>query len=190
MRFAIGVGAALGLGGVVGFVVGWCVLEEKTYKKYQASLDETVAAYYKAAESVDHSEVIEPMEGEPLQTNNIEVVKDGDILAKYEPSSENPYWEAPEIPIHSAEVDLQLSYIEEEDYLDEDGRAKLQICVMMDDREPIFTLDNEQMADWDAHVGPNIVQDLINMTPPGQQQVLYVRNHKTDCDYEVMRVSP
>lgn len=198
MRFWVGVGSALGLGGILGFAAAYSVLEERLYKKYEESLDEMQHVYEdfmknSVTVNVFHEtpdQVTEYADGVPLQTNDIMTIKDGDIKAGFEPAEKDPYWVAPEIPVIAADVNHELSYIEPEDYEEEDGRAKLQIEVMMDGPEAIFMMDGEQMYDWDEHVGPQIAQDLINLTPPGQQQVLYVRNHKTDCDYEVMRVSP
>lgn len=195
MRFWVGVGSALGLGGILGFATAYAVLEERLYKKYEESLDEMQGVYEGALreaigtepppETVDHL-----ADGVILQTNEITTVKDGDIGADYTPATTNPYWTAPPEPTIDTDANYQISYIEPEDFEEEDGRLKQQIEVMMDDANPIFTMDGEQLYDWDDRVGPTIVQDLITMTPPGQQQVLYVRNHKTDVDYEVMRVSP
>lgn len=108
---------------------------------------------------------------------------------------ENPYHKAiaaTETPVDvfvgGGINDYGVSYIEEEDYLDEDGRFKGKIDIMMDDHNPIFLMEGEQITDWDQRVGDSILVDFYKLVPPGADEVLYVRNHRTDEDYEVVRV--
>jgi hypothetical protein len=84
--------------------------------------------------------------------------------------------------------DYGVSYIEEEDYLDEDGRFKGKIDIIMDDHNPVFLMDGQPIDDWDKRVGDSILVDFYKLVPPGVDPVLYVRNHRTDEDYEVVRV--
>lgn len=87
--------------------------------------------------------------------------------------------------------DYGMSYIDEEDYLDEgDGRDKLQIVIHISEFEPIFTMGGVQIDDWDKRVGDSILVDFYKLVPPGVEPVLYVRNHRTDEDYEVIREAP
>lgn len=86
--------------------------------------------------------------------------------------------------------DYGVSYIEDEDYLDEDGRAKTRIDIIMNGEEPTFLMDGEQIDDWDKRLGDSILVDFYRLVPPGAEPVLYVRNHRTDEDYEVVRVTP
>jgi len=110
---------------------------------------------------------------------------------------ENPYHKAisaVETPIDlfvdGGINDYGISYIEEEEYQDEDGRFKGKIDIIMDEHNPIFLMDGEPIDDWDAKIGDSILVDFYKLVPPGLDQVLYVRNHKTDEDYEVVRVVP
>lgn len=86
--------------------------------------------------------------------------------------------------------DYGISYIEEEDYHDEgDGRFKGRIDIMMDDHQPIFLMDGTAIDDWDKRLGDSILVDFYKLVPPGVDPVLYVRNHRTGEDYEVVQVS-
>lgn len=85
--------------------------------------------------------------------------------------------------------DYGISYIEEEDFQDEeDGRYKGRIDIMMDDHQPIFLMDGAQIDDWDKRLGDSILVDFYKLVPPGVDPILYVRNHRTGEDYEVVQV--
>ena len=87
--------------------------------------------------------------------------------------------------------DYGVSYIEEEDFLDsDDGRFKGHIEIILGGNEPTFMMDGEEIDDWDERVGDSILVDMFNRCPPGTSDALYVRNHRTDEDYEVVRVTP
>lgn len=86
--------------------------------------------------------------------------------------------------------DYGVSYIEDEDYLDEDGRFKGKIDILIDNGNPIFLMDGVQIDDWEKRVGDSILVDMFRLCPPGTDPVLYVRNHRTDEDYEVVRAEP
>lgn len=86
--------------------------------------------------------------------------------------------------------DYGVSYIEEEDYHDDgDGRFKGRVDIMMDDHQPIFLMDGTPIDDWDKRLGDSILIDFYKLVPPGVDPVLYVRNHRTGEDYEVVQVS-
>jgi hypothetical protein len=123
----------------------------------------------------------------------------GDIVQEGEPSEEkvNPYHKAVEATTTSHELfvdggvnDYGVSYIEEEDYQDEDGRVKYKIDILMDDQNPVFLMDGQPINDWAERVGDSILVDFYKLVPPGVEPILYVRNHKTDEDYEVVQVTP
>lgn len=83
-----------------------------------------------------------------------------------------------------------ISYIEDEDYLDdEDGRFKGRVDVAITDEGPIFIMDGAQIDDWQTRLGGSILVDFYTLIPPGVEPVLYVRNHRTDEDYEVVQIS-
>lgn len=109
--------------------------------------------------------------------------------------SDNPYHSAVTLDdivphVEGGINDYGMSYIEEEDYQDEDGRVKARIDIMMDDHNTIFLEDGVQIDDWDAKIGDSILVDFFRLCPPGSDGILYVRNHRTDVDYEVVRVVP
>jgi hypothetical protein len=84
-----------------------------------------------------------------------------------------------------------ISYIDPEDYEEDDGRAKEQITIFMTgDGEPIFVMDGEQIDNWADLVGEHILVDFYKMVPPSaEDRVLFVRNNIRDEDYEVSQVS-
>jgi len=115
----------------------------------------------------------------------------------HQPAEDNPYHTAiaaqettPELFVSGGVNDYGVSYIEEEEYEEEDGRVKKQIILMMDEHNPVFMMDGQKINDWDARVGDSIVVDFYKFVPPNTAQVLYVRNHETDIDYEVVRQQP
>lgn len=86
--------------------------------------------------------------------------------------------------------DYGVSYIEEDEYFEEDGRFKGQIILVQDGNSPTFFMDGVQIQDWAERVGDSIAVDFYNLVPPNAPPILYVRNHKRDEDYEVTREIP
>lgn len=125
------------------------------------------------------------------------IVIEGGIVVRENEPVQNDYHKAisaTETPVEmfvdGGVNDYGCSYIEEEDYQDEDGRLKLKIDIFLDDQMPRFMMDGQVCDDWDKRVGDSILVDFFNLVPPGAEPVLYVRNHRTDEDYEVVRVEP
>lgn len=116
----------------------------------------------------------------------------------FSPATDNPYHTAvaavetsPETFVTGEINQYGVSYIEEEEYEDEeDGFAKEQIVIMMDEHNPVFLQDGGEIRDWDEKVGDSILIDMFRFCPPGKRQVLYVRNHTSMVDYEVVRDTP
>lgn len=125
---------------------------------------------------IDGTIMITPIDQEPVQNDYHKAIE----------ASETPH----EMFVSGAVNDYGVSYIEEEEYLDEDGRFKGKIDIMMDEHNPIFLMDGNQITDWDQRVGASILVDFYRLVPPGADDVLYVRNHRTGDDYEVVRVHP
>lgn len=142
--------------------------ELKDIKILEISLDETPNAF-----------------GEGILTVGGDIVKDAEETAK---ESINPYHAA----VESGGVpDGSISYIDEEDYEDEDGRYKGKIDILINgDQDPIFMMDGSPIGDWEERIGESILRDFYSMVPPGNDPILYVRNHRTDEDYEVVRLAP
>lgn len=88
------------------------------------------------------------------------------------------------------EMDYGISYIQAEEYEEDDGRPKEQITIFINDGEPIFMQDGQPIDDWAEKVGDSIMVDFYTMVPPGEDRVLFVRNARRDEDYEVIQEMP
>lgn len=117
--------------------------------------------------------------------------------AQFTPETQNPYHVAVQAPATPIEMFVGgqpnaegISYVEDEEYLEDDGRLKQRIEILIDETNPIFFLDGIPIDDWAARVGSSILADMYERTPPGVEAVLYVRNHRTEEDYEVVFITP
>lgn len=205
-----GVGAAFCLGVIAGAAGLRVSLEKKLSEEYDKKAARLQNSYEVALMLIESEKEKPAAEEEELNLDGdldmaIEELdeqfeKKDELLAEggeIEVISENPYHKAvsaTETPIElfvdGGINDYGISYIEEEEYLDEDGRFKGKIDIILDEHNPIFMMDGQPIDDWDKRVGDSILVDFFKMVPPGLDQVLYVRNHKTDEDYEVVRVVP
>lgn len=214
-----GVGSAFCLGVITGAVAIRIGLEKKLRDEYAQREEMMQNSYQKALElqsreiPVPELSEIDLLEvsldeqpnafgegiltvGGEIETVNVKDAVTGETVME-KPVKENPYHralEAVETPVEmfveGGINDYGISYIEEEEYLDEDGRFKGKIDILMDDHQPIFLMDGQPIDDWDKRVGDSILVDFYRLVPPGVDPILYVRNHRTDEDYEVVRVSP
>lgn len=195
-----------------GVVLGIAITEEKARKKYE----EANASYRRAVELAQTLQGEKPVateaeleEDEPLFQHVSESGEVTDITPgtmpnvwggtlKIIPEEErNQYHKAvsaTETPhnlfVDGAVNDYGVSYIEEEEYQEDDGRYKGQLTLVISDGEPEFFMDGVMIEDWDERVGQSIVVDFTQLVPPGVNPVLYVRNHTRDEDYEVILESP
>lgn len=201
-------GISYSLAAVAGGLIGAAIQEERAYKKYEDAL----ASHKRALDLAQtmKSERPVPEEGDLLVvTGDIETApEDGTMMMssvqhfdgtiKSERPADNPYHKAVEASATPHQLfvegginDYGISYIEEEEYHDEeDGRFKGQIVMVWQEHDPRFFMDGVQINDWDTRLGDSIVVDFTRLVPAGANQVLYVRNHKTDEDYEVIREIP
>lgn len=142
------------------------------------------------------AEMTAQMVVDPNFDTSISDVDAPDYIGSINDRSTNPYHQAvvssedAEPAVVNADADYGVSYIEEDDYHDEDGREKKQIDIMFDDDQPVFIMDSEQIEDWSMRIGESILVDFFKLCPPGTPAILYVRNHRTEVDYEVVRVEP
>jgi hypothetical protein len=198
MRFFVGVTSAFGAGILIGLGLGAILTEEKYRKEYE----ESAASMRRAREMElkDNSSAhiignVEVRSWGPVVDNPdpsigvhpIEEVKPVDSTQSVEdftPQRENPYHQA------LSEPNAHFVYLTEEDYMEEDGRTKNQIIVLMDDERPLFLENGGEIRDWEDKIGEHILRDMYTMIPPGEPPVLYVRNMLTDEDYEVSRDNP
>lgn len=210
MRFAVGVTSALGLGGILGFIAGWAALEERTHQKYEAQYAEAQASMQRAYEMALNEEpagLVDVVIGTDEVTEVEVAMPDGTVHglqvfdpqspADFTPETVNPYHVAVQAPATPIEMFVGgqpnaegISYIEDEEYLEDDGRLKQRIEILIDETNPVFFLDGIPIDDWANRVGSSILADMYDRTPPGLEAVLYARNHRTDEDYEVVFITP
>jgi len=82
-----------------------------------------------------------------------------------------------------------MEIIDDDQYSEEDGRAKEQIQVFMGEGEPYFVQDGMVIEDWQEKIGDNIlVMVYQNFTPDHTEpRVIYVRNNDRGEDFEVLQ---
>lgn len=208
MRYWVGAGAAFGLGGLIGFLAGAAAVQKAAKKEYEErlatykfiteidpqsiSLDLKPNAFGGIVELIDNTD-----SGEIIITPQTQAPDAQEVWVDSPEKTTNDYHKAInaiETPIDTfvdgGINDYSISYIEEEEFLEDDGRNKNQITIIMDEHNPIFLMNGEQIHDWDERVGDSILVDFYKLVPPGLEPVLYVRNHRTDEDYEVVREMP
>lgn len=201
MRFFVGVSAAFGAGTLIGVALGIISTEQKARAKYNESTQSFIRAMElarnnKPANVEVHitgsteefgTSLAEARESvEPLREKiNATPIKQSDV-GDFSPASENPYHETLAKPSPS------WTYLEEEDYHDEDGRYKGQITIMPNESgNPIFVENDIEITDWETKIGSNILRDFYTLVEPNANPpVLYVRNNLTEEDYEVIKEVP
>ena len=82
-----------------------------------------------------------------------------------------------------------MEIIDDDQYSEEDGRAKEQIQVFMGDGEPYFVQDGIVIEDWQEKIGDNIlVMFYQNFTPDHTgPRVIYIRNNERGEDFEILQ---
>ena len=82
-----------------------------------------------------------------------------------------------------------MEIIDDDQYSEEDGRAKEQIQVFMGDGEPYFVQDGLVIEDWQEKIGDNILVMFYQNFPPDftGARVVYVRNHERGEDFEILQ---
>lgn len=211
------VGAAAG-GVAVGFVTGRAYWEKICRAEYAEATEGMRRSFEIAAEirkksvptvdEIDFNEVAVPVSNYFFGSNDVPQVftvrdNQGTSAIEIDPPlgidtpKENTYHKAiaavetpVELFVDGGVNDYGMSYIEEEEYEEEDGRYKGKIDILMDDHNPIFMMDGQEIDDWDQRIGDSILVDFYRLVPPNVDPILYVRNHRTDEDYEVVRVIP
>lgn len=166
--------------------------EEFLAEAVKVPTEEELDAFIEAekfVEEIDFNEIahpdvnVFPVQEEPAKN---EYHRSLDSWEKAVSADETPF----EMFVEGGINDYGVSYIEEEEYLEDDGRFKGKIDILMDDHNPVFLMDGKPIDDWDTKVGDSILVDFYRLVPPGVDPILYVRNHRTDEDYEVVRVEP
>lgn len=126
-----------------------------------------------------------------LRDVNVTSVANEPVKNQYHQALEHAQEEAPELVVEGGVNDYGISYIDEDDYLDEeDGRYKGKIEILMTENGPQFTMEGDPLENWEQKVGDSILVDMYNKCPPGTEGILWVRNHRTNEDYEVVREEP
>lgn len=187
--------------GVVCTAVGYLSGVVMTEKKVRAEYEESARSYRRVMSQVIADVVEAPAESEEelrtepvvqrLSTSSGEELLHDPITAAYSPSTSNPYhatmqeFDKAPVEFSSEPNDAGISYIDEDEYLEEDGRFKGSVVMVMSAEEPTFFMDGTLVANWEHMLGASIVQDFVAMVPRGPNPILYVRNHNTDSDYEL-----
>lgn len=205
MRYSLGVACGVGAGLLFGWAIGVMTSDEKYRKEYQEASASMRRAMELAREAPEVVEAPAPAETALVvvdydETEGVHVhnTYDPTAQADFKPEEDNPYHTAVaasdtphQMFVDGGINDYGCSYIEEEEYEDDtDGRFKGQITILMDEHNPIFLQDGGQINDWDKKVGDSILVDFYKHVPPGVKPVLYVRNHNTGEDWEVIRDIP
>lgn len=198
----VGVLSAFGIGLVVGGTAVRILVEEKIAKEYDESVESITRAYEMA------------LNNQPLTDKDMDFDLEYNRVAM--PDTEHVIWDPKDITeyeqkastYHTPVVDdttpvnvfvegtpnqFGISYLEEEDFDEDDGRNKHHVTMVVDPEtmDVTFFMMGQVIEDAFERLGPGIVGDFIEHVPHTlPNQILYVRNHQTDEDYEVVRELP
>ena len=181
--------------GAVGFVLGGLIVrfavEESLNRKYKEKGDLLSRVYLDLMNDLDASEKQDKVH--ELVDDYVEVVK-----MRYEEIAETYLPEPAHTDLPAVERFLDevastvsengISYIEEEEFMEDDGRSKERVDFMIDTNLPYFFIDGVQVDNWTELLGGSLLADFWTLTPPGDGAVFYVRNHLNNTDYEVIQV--
>lgn len=200
-KYWVSVGSAFGIGAILGAVAMRIRIEAVVRSEYAEStealervirsrldLDEALrqVANEEASVSIFEDDIVVTALSEEIQ-----VVKSEDEPVRNDYHKMAGALATPnELYISGGVNDYGVSYIEDEEFEDDDGRVKNHVDMVMDTTlgSTLFYMDGEPLDDWDTRLGNSIVVDFYNLVPPGVDPVLYVRNHRTDEDYAVVRI--
>ena len=194
--------------GAVGFVLGGLIVrfavEESLNRKYKEKGDLLSRVYLDLMNDLDASEKQDKVD--ELVDDYVEVVKMRyeEIAETYLPEPAHTDLPAVERFLDELEVstpverfldevastvnEYGISYIEEEEFMEDDGRSKERVDFMIDTNLPYFFIDGVQVDNWTELLGGSLLADFWTLTPPGDGAVFYVRNHLNNTDYEVIQV--
>lgn len=197
------------IGGGVGAIATKYLLENKLHEEYIAQVGSMrralEAARIDAVTPVATEEELEgdvTLERENTEDAGVVFTGGGEILApalvsvpdvpvqpdedllKEEGDRPNPYWTA----VNSDGPSFTM--LEEEDYYEEDGRLKEQLVMIFAEGHPTFFAEGQSIDDWKDRVGTSVVDDMRKEAERSGSPVLYIRNNKTDIDYEVIFEQP
>lgn len=214
MRFWVGTVSAAAAGLITGIGVGILLVEDKLKKEYEESTAATRRAYEAALINAKTERIIdgpyatedevavlsEPLGEGSVQISMGETEDDGTLMEDtvkvvdgtgkvidFKEPSANPYHRS----VAETSPHLYASYAEldEEEYMEEDGRVKDQITMIYTDGTPRFFNNGEEIDDALDRVGGSIVDDMRKAVNEGNP-IIWVRNNKTDVDYEVIFEQP
>jgi hypothetical protein len=180
------------LAGSVGYLIGVYDVEAKVRREYEESARIRARAQARSTEKtvVFEADPVVHLEGSPSSTAQIVIPFENNLSANDYHKAMSATETDTDLFVAGGINDYGISYLEEEEYMEEDGRFKGQITIVMEDTQPSFFMNGNQISDWDQRVGDSILVDFHKLVPPGIPPVLYVRNHRTDEDYEVLREIP
>lgn len=196
------------LGGGILIGAGLVHVEARVYAEKQAAekLKEEVASHKRVLEMAAENFLADRISEAPVETES-ELDQDapdtsddsikvgGEMVQETSLSSVTPSSEYLQTAQDYSEISVNdpivpVQYISSDDYDEEDGRAKEQILIHMGEDQPLFICEGIVVENWQSLISPNILVDMYSMCPPGTEKILYVRNHLTDTDYEVIQEIP
>lgn len=196
------------LGGGILIGAGLVHAEARVYAEKQAAekLKEEIASHKRVLEMAAENFLAERVSEAPVETeaeldqdaadtSDDSIKVGGEMVQETSLSSVTPSAEYLKVAADYSEISVNdpivpVQYISSDDYDEEDGRAKEQILIHMGEGEPLFICEGIVQPDWKSLISPNILVDMYSMCPPGTEKILYVRNHLTDTDYEVIQEIP
>lgn len=201
MRQLVGVLGGLIAGAGLGYIYSVASVEKKVREEYAASARMRQRAYEIAkdlegeapAESEDHVKVFEEIELISISIDTEPNAFGGTLEVDYSPQEHDPYHTPPQIIDQETGqvVEIErLSYISEDDYHEEDGHAKETLTFIGDGVDVHFFEDGVEIEDWKDRIGEGFLVDFQRYVPYGEDPVLYIRNHATDTDYQVIKEVP
>lgn len=176
--------------------------EKSASEKYDESLESHIRALRQVrAVNIEPEGPHETEEHLDLGDTSEDAIKVGGemvVETAVDPKS-NPYWSPPDYISKAKEYGsdtnvaaLSITFIDEDDFHEEDGREKEQVMIHSgEDGEPLFIAEGVVMEDWKAVLGDNLMVEFYRRFPPGTEtRVIYVRNNTRDVDYEVIQDTP
>lgn len=197
MRAWVGALGAFVAGTGLGVIYASVTIEAKVRREYEESAAMRERAYDLAekyapeAETPEEEELDTPLE---IDLSSIESPDQGVFTGTidYKPLESNPYHTPPQIlDEQGSEVELQMiQYIDEEEYREDDGRAKVLLTFVGDGTDVHFFEDGVQIDDWKDRIGESFLVDFQRLVPYQGDPVVFVRNQRSDEDFEVIREMP
>lgn len=178
-------------GAGIGYAWAQAEAETKARKKYEAYSASLSRAMELARQQIAEKPATSEEELDTIFSDDKELTVGGEMVVEVPIATPDYIAAATQYASQDTfvpEMEYSISYIEDEEYNDDDGRPKEQISILMgSDAVPLFMQDGQVIEDWAEKIGDSILVDFYKRVPPGAERVLYVRNSARDEDYEVIQ---